>query len=184
MKRTSCTVCLLLLSLVMAGNAFAGSGEGKFNSGDKEVSIMGSHSATDLNVGSDLRLTSLSGAYGWFLSDVAEMAIKGSVFSASVGAADLSLYGVGADMKYHYPMQGFIPYFGAQFLFIGSCIEYGAYESNVTGSLYGPLAGIKYFLSDTTIFTIEYQYQLLNGDEIELVLDEISQLSVGLSVKF
>ena len=177
--------CLFVLSVFITSNAYAEYEDWHFKKGDSVMSIAGSFSYINSKLdGWDIRTTTIGASYGYFVSKEIEISIKGSGIWADADEIDLSLGGAGADIKYNCHMKGFTPYLGAQYLFLWGNLNISDYDKDIKGSLYGPLAGLKYFLTESTILTIEYQYQLFAGDDIDTYLENSSLVSIGISFRF
>jgi len=92
---------------------------------------------------------------------------------------DLDLYSFGGNVKYHFtPNLTTVPYVGAQLNYA----VYDSYAENGEGMMYGPLAGIKYFVSRSVSIFFEYQYQMYDGD-IHDIVDDAHSIFVGIIFK-
>jgi len=81
---------------------------------------------------------------------------------------DFDLYSLGGSVKYHFtPDLTTVPYAGGQ-------LNYATYDSYVgdeQGIMYGPLAGVKCFVSRSVSIFFEYQYQIYSGGINDIVKD-------------
>lgn len=181
-RLTSCLIVVMAV-LFVATNCSAQSQDWNFEQGNREISFTGSFSGMDLTYGSTIQMLSLSGSYGYFLTDASELSFRGTGIWADVDGVDISSTGFGIDYKYHFLMPGLKPYIGFQFMMLSADVDYAGLEGDADGQMYGPLAGIKYFLTESALLTIEGQYQMLGGD-LEDVLERSAQISLGMSFLF
>jgi len=166
---------LLILTLLLAF-VFAGTANAAVKEGDTEISLYGSYTGTDYEDGSSSDSTVLALGVGRFFTD--ELELGGTVLGA--WAEDIDLYALGGTLKYHFLTdRTTVPYFGGQ-------LSYSLYEAagtDVDGLLYGPLAGMKFFVSENTSLFVEYQYQIYGGD-IGDFLESSHALMFGISWLF
>jgi hypothetical protein len=177
---------ILVLVVVLALVVLAGIASAEVKQGDREISFSGAWA--DLS-GDDghIKTTLLTGSVGYFVSDPVELSIKGTGAWIDVMGTKLDAYGIGGDVKYHWNTTGVtVPYIGAQWNYLlgkSSDSSLVDLDGSADGSYYGPLLGVKFFLNDTTILFVEYQYDLFTGD-IRDVLNHANIICSGLSFKF
>jgi hypothetical protein len=184
-KKIVALVAVIALVLVVAGTAGAA-----VKQGDKEVTFSGAYATLQTNSDNtdigNLTATMLQGSFGYFVSDEIELSAKGTGAWLKIGDADTNLYGIGADVKYHFqPGSSTVPYVGGQWVYLHGKVSGDIIDisDSVSGSMYGPIAGVKFFVTDSTILFVEYQYDLFTGD----VKDGIKNANVvyaGLAFKF
>ena len=73
-----------------------------------------------------------------------------------------------------------VPYIGGHFRYAYADYEVGG---NGKGYIYGPLAGIKFFLNPRANIFVELQYRLYGGD-LDDIYDESTAVMFGLSFKW
>ena len=186
-KRIVAFVFVLALVFVLAGTASAA-----VKQGDKEISFSGAYAdltpSSDSDYGS-VKATLLSGSLGYFVSDEAEFSAKGTWAWLKASGEKLNLYGIGFDAKYHFqPSNSTVPYVGAQWNYLngkvsgdGSVIDVS--DTKASGQMWGPLAGIKFFVTDSTILFVEYQYDLFTGGAKDTIKNA-NIVCAGISFKF
>jgi hypothetical protein len=92
---------------------------------------------------------------------------------------DLDLYNVGGNVKYHFtPDLTSIPYVGGQLNYA----SYDSYRRDEQGIMYGPLAGVRYFVSRSVSIFFEYQYQIYDGD-VDEIIEDAHSLFLGILFK-
>jgi hypothetical protein len=116
----------------------------------------------------------LSGGIGYFLTDHIEVegAVLGIWASGNptvpfVSDWDENFYAFGAKAKYHFmPKNRWVPYVGGQFFWgkdnrdtVGTL-----YDADFDGYLWGPLAGLRFELTEHADFFVEYQYHIWGGE--------------------
>jgi hypothetical protein len=162
---------VLAALLIAAGPASAAVKEG-----DKEISVYGAVTNISADV-IDLTITTIQLAGGFFVSDAAQ--IGGSLTNQSTsGDAEGTTRVVGGFFKYHVnPKDTTIPYFGAQ-------VGLATYESgSVSESAvsYGPLAGVKIFVSENLSINPEADVIFTTILDIDVT---ITIFQVGMSYYF
>lgn len=188
-KKIVAIVFVLALVFVLAGTASAA-----VKQGDKELSFSGAYadiatkSDSDFDLGC-VKATLLSGALGYFVSDEVEFSAKSTWAWLKASGEKLDLYGIGFDAKYHFqPSSSTVPYIGAQWVYLngrvsgdGSVIDVS--DTKASGQMYGPLAGIKFFVTNSTILFVEYQHDLFTGGAKDAI-NHADLVSAGISFKF
>lgn len=189
---------LVVLSLV--GLVFAGVAGASVQQGDTELDFLGGFlSQNGQAEGADIDALFLSGALGYFFTDNFQGQVAGIGMwtetevgrQAAAGAdadVDVDLYGIGVRGKYHFmPTNQWVPYVGAQLMWVNADIDASAggasNDDNTDGTLWGPLAGLRYELNENNDFFVEYQYHLWE-DDIAGLLDDGHLLTVGLIHQF
>jgi opacity protein-like surface antigen len=182
-KRIVAFVFVLALVLVLAGTASAA-----VKQGDKELSFSGAYAdlaaSSDSGLGS-VKVNLLSGSLGYFVSDEVELSAKGTGAWLKVSDEKLNLYGVGGDIKYHFqPSNSTVPYVGAQWNYLhGTASFTEVLDTKANGAMYGPLAGVKFFVTDSTILFVEYQYDIFTRD-VKDAINHANIVCAGISFKF
>ncbi len=177
---------ILVLVAVLTCLVLVGTVSAEVKQGDKEVTFSGAWA--DL-AGEDghTKLTWLSGSLGYFVTDAVEVSGKALGAWIDVMGTKLDAYGLGADVKYHWNTTGMtVPYVGAQVNYLHGKTDdssISGLSGSADGMLWGPMLGAKFFLNDTTILFVEYQYDLFTGD-IKDVLNHANVISSGLTFKF
>jgi hypothetical protein len=183
-KRIVAFVFVLALVFVLAGTASAA-----VKQGDKELAFSGAYA--DLAPGPDsdygsVKAALLSGSLGYFVSDEVELSAKGTGAWLKANDDKLNLYGIGGDIKYHFQPSGMtVPYIGAQWNYLhgkasGDTLSIGG---TANGTMYGPLAGVKFFMSESTILFVEYQYDIFTRDAKDYI-NHANIVCAGISFKF
>jgi hypothetical protein len=105
--------------------------------------------------------------------------IEFGVHGIGTWSKDLDLYSFGGNVKYHFtPDLTTVPYAGGQ-------VNYAIYDSYMgdeQGMMYGPLAGVKYFVSRSVSIFFEYQYQIYDGN-INDIIEDAHSIFVGIIFK-
>jgi len=194
-----CLMWVAVASLVLAGAASAA-----VKQGDTELDFLGGF--TTLNGssgGADFESWFLSAAIGYFLTD--NLQVQGAAMGAwtqttvdlSPAFADLDVdvdvYGLGGRAKWHFmPTNQWVPYIGGQLFWTKVKIDTGnlpgifpptQLDDDADGTLWGPLAGLRYELNENNDFFVEYQYQVWEGD-IGDIFDDGHGLFVGIIHQF
>jgi opacity protein-like surface antigen len=185
-KKIVAIVFVLALVFVLAGTASAA-----VKQGDKELSFSGAYADIATKSGSDFDLgcvkaTLLSGALGYFVSDEVEFSAKSTWAWLKASGEKLNLYGIGFDAKYHFqPSNSTVPYVGAQWVYLNGKVSGDtlSVSGKASGQMWGPLAGIKFFVTDSTILFVEYQYDLFTGGAKDAI-NHANLVSAGISFKF
>ncbi|MEN6338114.1 MAG: porin family protein [Phycisphaerales bacterium] len=180
---------LVVLSLV--GLMCAGVATASVQQGDTELDFLGGFLAQNGDNGApDVDAWFLSGALGYFFTDniqgqVAAMGVWTSMDTGDSGSdADVDVYGIGVRGKYHFmPTNQWVPYVGAQLMWATANIDAGGIDEDVDGTLWGPLAGLRYELNANNDFYVEYQYHLWEGDVGDF-LNDGHALLVGIIHQF
>ncbi len=182
-----CLMCVAVVGLVVAGTASA-----SVKQGDTELDFLaGFTTQNGVSGGPDFEAWFVSGALGYFLTDNIQVqgAAIGALTSTEFGdsSLDVDVWGLGGRAKYHFmPTNQLVPYIGAQLLWVTADIDTSpdsSLEGTTDGTLWGPLAGVRYALNDRNDLFAEYQYQIWEGD-IGDVLDDGHSIFVGIIHKF
>ena len=177
---------MLMLTVVVA-LILIGTTNAAVEKGDTEVSIYGSWQKLNDEGGDSLDITTIAGGLGYFVTDELELSLVGNWWELSAGGADLTMWGLGGNAKYHFTTDSTtVPYVGGQFLYEkleaeGSSVVGGG--GSVDGYLYGPLFGAKFFMNDSTSLFVEYQYQMYGGD-LDDGLDDGHAVMFGIAYLF
>jgi len=171
------------LILFMVGClAFAGAANAAVQQGDTELDALGgwmTQNGEDSD--NDFDAFFASAGVGYFLTDNIQVGAAGMAAFLEIGGSDLDVYGLGVKGKYHFmPTNQWVPYVGAQFLWVNVDPDG---DSDVDGTLWGPVAGLRYELNAYNDFFVEYQWHLWEGDVSDL-LDDGHALFVGLVHQF
>ncbi len=187
---TRCLVWMAVVSLVFAGVAGA-----SVKQGETELDLLaGFTSQNGSEEGFDFDAWFLTTDLGYFLTDNVE--VQGSVmaaltsFDAGDSDVDVDLWGLGGKAKYHFmPGNQLVPYIGAQFLWVSADVD-GSFgvgdlelENTTEGSLWGPLAGLRFELNQNNDFYVEYQYQVWEGD-LDTLWDDGHLIVLGIIHQF
>jgi outer membrane protein W len=178
------TRCLMVLSVI--GLLCAGAANAEVRQGDTELNFLAgfmSQNSAGASVdepGLDFESWFLSGGFGYFLTDNLQVAAVGFGLWSSITIdnadesdqdLDLDVYGIGVQAKWHFmPANLWVPYVGGQLLW--ATVDMDAsdingdslLDGNYDGTLWGPVAGLRYELNATNDFVVEYQYHVWNGD--------------------
>ncbi len=176
---------ILVLVVVLTFMALVGTTSAEVKQGDKEITFSGAYAHLSGSEGlGHMDATILTGSFGYFISDAVEISGKGMGAWIKAGDIELKAFGIGADVKYHWNTTGVtVPYIGAQLNYLHGNIEDDEDDESADGTMYGPMLGVKFFLNDTTILFLEYQYDLFTGDAKDAV-NHANMISSGLSFKF
>jgi len=170
--------CLVALLLVAFG--LIDSGNADIRRGTSELAIFGNLSTVNFEDGaagdadSD-EFGALAVGLGYFHTREIEFGLHG------IGnwSKDLDLYNLGGSVKYHFtPDLTGIPYVGAQLNYS----YYRSYWGNENGVMYGPVAGMRYFVSRSVSIFFEYQYQIYDGN-VGDVIEDAHALFLGMMFK-
>ena len=88
-------------------------------------------------------------------------------------------YDIGVDAKYHFLTDSnFVPY-------VGGLVDYRRFKSDGTsdGLTYGPLAGVKIFVTENTHVFAQYEYRRFTGDLKDTLRDQ-NAILFGVAFKF
>jgi outer membrane protein W len=177
---------LVVLSVV--GLVFASVASASVQQGDTELDFLGGFlSENGANGVGDVSAWFLSGAVGYFFTDniqgqVAAMGAWTSYDAPSGGTdVDVDVYGIGVRGKYHFmPTNQWVPYVGAQLMWVNVSTDA---INDGSGTLWGPLVGLRYELNANNDFYVEYEYQQWSGDAGDL-LDDGHAILLGLIHQF
>lgn len=172
----------------MVGLAFAGVANASVQQGDTELDFLGGFVTQNGEKGNpDFDVWFVSGALGYFFTDniegqVAALGIWTSTdFGGDVGNFDVDVYGLGVAGKYYFmPTNQWVPYVGGQLLWVDADIDV---VGDMDGTLWGPVAGLRYELNAYNDFFVEYQYHIWNGD-VGDILDDGHGLFAGIIHQF
>ena len=167
---------ILLSSPLLASIAFAAVKEG-----EKEISVFGSLTTVDPEVGEEISVLILVLSGGLFISDNSQ--VGGSITNIGIfnsfESTNLLLDGF---YKYHFnPEEEVVPYLGGQ---AGFGI-FGTDVDNSTSISYGGMAGFKFFVSEDLSFNGEFNLKFTTqetaGEDLDVTL---TILQVGISYYF
>ena len=170
-------VCVMLV-FVLVGIATAG-----VEQGDIELNIAATMMVQNTSDDS-LYTTMVAGGIGYFFTDAIEVSLSGLSSSSWSDESDteMSLGSLGMNLKYHFLTEStVVPYAGIQALGTGITVDTGTDSTSFSGITWGPIAGVKFFLSEKTSVFLEYQYQVFGGDLSDYV-DDGHMFIVGLSI--
>lgn len=163
-------ILILILTFTWAGTVCASA-----KKGDTELSIYGTYMHQNYKCEDSEDNTMVAASVGHFLSDEIEIGVTGM----GSWSSDISLYAIGGNAKYFFLTQSTtVPYVGGQLL-------YATYENgeDYDGLMYGPLGGLKFYVSEKTSLFLEYQYQLYSGDAGDYI-DDAHMVLLGISFLF
>lgn len=89
------------------------------------------------------------------------------------------MYDIGVDAKYHFMTDSqFVPY-------VGGLVDYRCFKNDGTadGMTYGPLAGVKMFVTENTHVFAQYEYRRFTGD-LKSALKDQHAILFGIAFKF
>lgn len=166
----------LLTAILLVAFPLIGSADAAIRRGITELAIFGNLTSINLENDGSEDLVTLALGSGYFHSDEVEVGAQ-AIASES---EDLDLYSLGGNVKYHFtPQLTTIPYVGGQ-LNYSLCELRGRDED---GFMYGPVMGVRYFVSESTSIFFEYQYQIYDGS-IDDIVDDAHSLFIGILFKF
>ena len=182
-----------VVSLVLAGAASA-----SVKQGDTELEFLGGFTTQNgESGGADFESWFVSPAIGYFVTD--NVQVQGAaigiwseteldlVAGAPSFNVDVDVLGLGGRVKYHFmPTNQWVPYIGAQLMWIEVDVDVtgtSSLEGDSDGTLWGPLAGLRYELNDNNDFFVEYQYQVWEGD-VGSLWEDGHLLVLGISHQF
>ena len=171
-----------LIPFMVGCVAFAGAANAAVQQGDTELDALGAW-MTQNGEGNidDLDVLFLSARLGYFVTDNIQVAAVGMGAWTDVFGTDVDIYGIGASGKYHFmPTNQWVPYVGAQILWVDFDADNAG---DGDGTLWGPVAGLRYELNAYNDFFVEYQYHIWDGD-IADVIDDGMGIFVGLIHQF
>jgi hypothetical protein len=157
MRHGSITFLVMAFGLIGTANADIKQGMG-------ELAIFGNLNHANFGHGDSEDMGALAVGLGYFHTREIEFGLQGM----GNWSRNLDLYSFGGNVKYHFtPDLTTVPYAGAH-------LNYGWYNSYTRkeeGLMYGPLAGIRYFVSRSVSIFVEYQYQIYDGNIGDVVED-------------
>jgi hypothetical protein len=195
-----------MASLLLAGVAGA-----SVQKGDMQLDFLGGYLSESGD--SDFKSWFASGSFNYFLSDYLSVGIGAiggqvqtsggtSTLEVDVGAGeplnaefddverDITMYGVGANIKLHIrPTGKWVPYVGGQLKWVNAKVETtGTYraetgpgtgeysdpqpfseDTDTSGILWGPLIGVRVEINEYNDFFVEGQYHMFAGDITDFV---------------
>jgi hypothetical protein len=199
---TRCLIWVSVVSLVWAGVARA-----SVQQGDTELELLGAFVSEDASGerGADVDAWFAAAALGYFVTDNLQLAgagfgfwsdvdiITGSGSSRVKTSADVDVLGVGGKARWFFlPKNQWVPYLGAQLLYADADVDIKTRPAvgtptkttnDLNGTLWGPLAGLRFELNATNDFFVEYQYQIWEGN-IGAWLDDGHALVLGIVHQF
>lgn len=167
--------CVLAALLIAAAPASAAVKEG-----DKEIAVYGSMQSIKIELGGEtatLNVLTLQLTGGFFVSDAAQV---GGSFTQQTFSNDFTVTNrmVGGFFKFHFnPKETVVPYVGAQ---VGLTTTEFEGESDSSTS-YGPLGGIKFFISENLSVNPEASLTFAKIQEADVT---ITTVQVGLAYYF
>jgi len=169
-----------LVPLLVVAFGLIASANADIKQGTTEIAIFGNWTSIKFQSGAagdadSEDVGALAVGLGYFHTREIEFGIHG------IGnwSKDLDLYSFGGSVKYHFtPDLTTVPYVGAQLNYA----TYDSYTENGDGMMYGPVAGIKYFVSRSVSIFFEYQYQMYDGDVHDIV-ENAHSIFVGIVFK-
>ena len=161
--------------------AFAGVANAAVQQGDTELDALGGWLSQNGEDGApDFDSIFLSAAVGYFVTDNIQVGGVGMGMWTEIGDEDLDIWGIGGKAKFHFmPTNQWVPYVGGQILWAN--VDTG--DDDIDGTLWGPVAGLRYELNAYNDFYVEYQYHLWDGD-VSDVLDDGHGIFLGLVHQF
>ncbi len=171
---------LVMLSVV--GLAFASVATASVQQGDTEFDFLGGFMSQngEGDEGSDFDALFVSGALGYFFTDNIQGQVAGMGLWTEIDDEDTDVYGIGVRGKYHFmPTNQWVPYVGAQLMWVNAEDE----DDEVDGTLWGPLAGLRYELNENNDFFVEYQYHIWE-DDVATFIEDGHAVFVGLIHQF
>jgi len=182
------TRCLMVLSVVVL--LCAGVTNAAVQQGDTELDVLGGFMTQNGEDGGvDFDAWFVSAALGYFLTDNLQVQVAGMGLWSETTAfgtdVDVDAYGLGGRAKWHFmPTNQWVPYVGAQLLWTTVDVDAGtAFDDSADGTLWGPVAGVRFELNEMNDFFAEYQYQIWEGDLGDLFEDGHS-IFVGIIHQF
>lgn len=171
----------ILLSVV--GLALAGVANASVQQGDAELDFLGGWVSEDTENG-DIDALFVSAALGYFFTDNIQGQVAGLGAWTEINDEDADVYGIGVRAKYHFmPTNQWVPYVGGQLMWVNAEDD----EDDADGTLWGPLAGLRYELNANNDFFVEFQYHIWEGDVADediVGLDDGYTLLVGIIHQF
>ena len=165
-------IAAILLAFVLAPTASAAT-----NQGDTYFTFAGMFERVSYDEGDSESATTVAGGLEYFVSK--EISISFTL--SGTWAEDVDMYGIGLGARYHFNTDSnVVPYVGGQFKY-----DYADWDGwgSEDGFSYGPVAGVKLFMTEYTHFFIEYQYELYGGD-IDDWMDDTHRIMFGVAFKF
>ncbi len=184
-----------LVWVTVASMVFAGVAGASVKQGDTELDLLGGFTTQNgATSAPDFDAWFVTGALGYFLTDnlqvqgAAVAALTSTDFPSGGGSLDVDVWGIGGRVKWHFmPTNQWVPYFGAQLLWVTADIDVSPGTSPIDGTsdgtLWGPLVGLRYELNENNDFFAEYEYQIWDGD-IDAVLDDGHTILLGIIHQF
>ena len=172
-----------LILFVVGCLALAGVANAAVQQGDTELDALGAwmtQNGEDDYPDTDVLF--LSVGVGYFVTD--NVQVQGAALGAWTEFAneDTDIWAIGGRVKYHFmPTNQWVPYVGAQVMWANA--DSDAYDEDVDGVLWGPVAGLRYELNAYNDFFVEYQYHMWSGD-INDYMDDGHAFFVGLIHQF
>ena len=154
MLRKSFWIPALALTLLPAVSAHA---QQYLDAGTFELTLSGSGSSSeDVDSGS----FGIGASLGYFPIDQLEVLVRQTVSYADFNAGTSLNASTAVALDYHFDLDRFQP-------FIGAGIGYLYGKNTADTGIFGPEAGLKYFVKDDTFIygLVQYQFFFNNGDE-------------------
>jgi hypothetical protein len=179
MKRSLITILFIISIVAVTSNAAVEKGDNEFNFA---AAWLKADLASDFYDGDSVDLYTVSASVGHFFTDNIQVGVSGLGIWASLEDEDLNAYGLGVNAKYHFmTTKQYVPYVGVQ----GNILTAELDDDDADGTMWGPLAGLKMFItgSENVFVYAEYQHQLYEGD-LGDAIDSVNLLFAGLGFKF
>jgi hypothetical protein len=161
-----------LVVLLIVGFGSIGSANADIKKGATELAIFGNVTSIKFEDGGTEDAGALAAGLGYFHTRQIEFGVHGM----GNWSKDLDLYSFGGNVKYHFtPDLTTVPYAGGQLNYA----VYDSYRREEQGIMYGPLAGVRYFVSRSVSIFFEYQYQIYDG-AINDIVEDAHSIFVGI----
>lgn len=147
------------------------------SAGLNEVALSGSYTNSKFDQGGRDELTTIQAEFGHFFTKELELGALGG-FSHT---PDLNVFDVGGKGRFHFFTESrFVPYLGGQVTW--SYIDPDQGDS-ANGLGFGPLGGIKIFVTENVSIFGEYQFRWFTGD-LDDSLNDQQVILIGISFFF
>lgn len=148
-----------------------------FENGDSNDNDYDLDFDTDFGEPDDTDILMISGGIEYFLSSALSVGVAGM----GLWSDPVDMYGLGASCRLNFPGDSnIVPYVGAQYSWLNADVDG---QGDGDAQMYGPLAGLRIFMTETANFFVEYQYQLFAGD-VDDVLDDSHAVVFGLAYQW
>ena len=153
----------VVLVFVLVGIAEAGTKQG-----DTEISLATSWMRINMgdmlgNVSVDVVVPAFG--VGHFFTKELELGFTATGTWMGLADIDIGAYMIGGNLKYHILTDGpLVPYAGIQVCYADAEVAVTSTGYNVHGLMWGPVGGVKFFVSEGSSIFVEYQYQMYSGE--------------------